>query len=171
MKLPNSNSIFLMKSDMRCLWTLRARRTTLPDTAKTAMQPALKEFSIVFCSLFLCFFQERSKDNVWFKRNVKDEVEQREKMHSEKPRNLAVYKVPSELCRKALRKRRRRLAKNGGFPVWDDSLMRMHRHTVDDAAVEPPDEDAVELEREMWNKFSGAGFWRSPSQRTDLSQL
>nr|GMD46317.1 hypothetical protein Iba_chr10eCG2120 [Ipomoea batatas] len=46
----------------------------------------------------------------------------------------AVYKVPSELCRKALRKRRRRLAKNGGFPVWDDSLMRMHRHTVDDAA-------------------------------------
>nr|GMD44577.1 uncharacterized protein LOC109150167 [Ipomoea batatas] len=83
----------------------------------------------------------------------------------------AVYKVPSELCRKALRKRRRRLAKNGGFPVWDDSLMRMHRHTVDDAAVEPPDEDAVELEREMWNKFSGAGFWRSPSQRTDLSQL
>lgn len=88
MKLPNSNSIFLMKSDMRCLWTLRARRTTLPDTAKTAMQPALKEFSIVFCSLFLCFFQERSKDNGWFERNVKDEVEQREKMHSENPRNL-----------------------------------------------------------------------------------
>lgn len=92
----------------------------------------------------------------------------------------AVYKVPAELCRNALRKRRSRLAKNGLLPespqssFWEDSVLRMHRHLSPvinvETAVEA-DEDAAELEKEMWDKFSGAGFWRSPSQRSEVSQL
>ncbi|KAL8519952.1 hypothetical protein ACS0TY_010764 [Phlomoides rotata] len=29
----------------------------------------------------------------------------------------------------------------------------------------PEDREVIELEKEMWDKFYGAGFWRSPSQR------
>lgn len=29
------------------------------------------------------------------------------------------------------------------------------------------DADVVELEKEMWERFYGSGFWRSPSQRNE----
>lgn len=31
------------------------------------------------------------------------------------------------------------------------------------------DEAVLALEKEMWNRFYGAGFWRSPSQRESVS--
>lgn len=48
---PNSNSIFFKKSERRRLWTSRAMRTTLPETAKAAMKPSLMESAILSLSL------------------------------------------------------------------------------------------------------------------------
>lgn len=87
---------------------------------------------------------------------------------------LAVYKVPAGLCRKALRrKRRRRMMKKGlvigrgGGEVSSassdcDADMAEERFVVKKMDV---DEEFVELENEMWEKFYGTGFWRSLSQR------
>jgi hypothetical protein len=95
---------------------------------------------------------------------------------------LTVYKVPAGLCRKALRRRRRRrLVKKGLLPAngnhrtrcqcgCDDTEIQIHPVTGLDAdklvmmSLEL-DEDVIELEKEMWDRFYGAGFWRSPSQR------
>lgn len=38
------------------------------------------------------------------------------------------------------------------------------------AADEEDDEAVLALEKEMWNRFYGAGFWRSPSQRESVSE-
>ncbi|KAL8517611.1 hypothetical protein ACS0TY_015747 [Phlomoides rotata] len=90
---------------------------------------------------------------------------------------LAVYKVPAGLCRKALRrKRHRRLMKKGGLPPrrcgCDEEFFELHpvaSHISMVSALEslPEDREVIELEKEMWDKFYGAGFWRSPSQRSD----
>ncbi|KAI3520425.1 hypothetical protein L2E82_32935 [Cichorium intybus] len=101
---------------------------------------------------------------------------------------LAVYKVPAGLCRKALRKkRRRRLLKKGllikstrgvgdissthGISI-DGTEFSLHPEAA--AAAErlvvksmDADEDLMELENEMWETFYGTGFWRSLSQRID----
>ncbi|CAN4109430.1 unnamed protein product [Withania somnifera] len=98
---------------------------------------------------------------------------------------LAVYKVPAGLCRKALRKNRRdRLMKKGLLPATMTAgsgncscdEMELHAYqisspiTVVEASAESLDSDkeAMELEKEMWDKFYGAGFWRSPSQRSEI---
>ncbi|KAJ0550859.1 hypothetical protein HanHA300_Chr07g0250651 [Helianthus annuus] len=92
---------------------------------------------------------------------------------------LAVYKVPAGLCRKALkRKRRRRLLKNGllvqNSGDVSDGNKSSHRISIDAAEfvelfkVKPVvDDEFVELENEMWEKFYGTGFWRSLSQRVN----
>lgn len=105
---------------------------------------------------------------------------------------LAVYKVPAGLCRKALRKkRRRRLLKkgmlipastrggggggvsemNGGHRISIDGTEFSLHPAVAAVAAERfmmnSDEDFIELEKEMWEKFYGTGFWRSLSQRID----
>ncbi|KAI3705411.1 hypothetical protein L1987_75648 [Smallanthus sonchifolius] len=97
---------------------------------------------------------------------------------------LAVYKVPAGLCRKALRKKRRRrllkkglLTQNAGdvgdvnrsacrisIDRSEFSIHPAERFTVKSLAA---DEEFVELENEMWEKFYGTGFWRSLSQRVD----
>ncbi|RDX67242.1 hypothetical protein CR513_53908, partial [Mucuna pruriens] len=92
---------------------------------------------------------------------------------------LAVYKVPKGLARKAADKRRRRLPKKN-----DDVLLHPNRSssavanevTVGSTRVEElfsqglendkPEEDR--LEKEMWARFAGTGFWRSDSQRQPL---
>lgn len=94
---------------------------------------------------------------------------------------MAVYKLPAGLCRKALRrKRRRRLMKKGilqqpkGQCGFDDSEISIHPigatqlAVVDGGSSLKSDKDMVALEKEMWSKFYGAGFWRSPSQRSDM---
>ncbi|KAI4348849.1 hypothetical protein L6164_009519 [Bauhinia variegata] len=92
---------------------------------------------------------------------------------------LAIYKVPAGLCRRALRKKRlQRLAKKGLmsprrraysfnhdedfqiYPLNDDSLLDIKSDKSQEL-----DKEAEELEKEMWQRFYGTGFFRSPSQR------
>ncbi|WRX25316.1 hypothetical protein QQP08_017803 [Theobroma cacao] len=93
---------------------------------------------------------------------------------------LAIYKVPAGLCRRALRqKRRRKLLKKGllqprtlqGHCGCDDSELQVHPVVCledffpDVEVSEEAEKAVVELEKEMWQRFYGTGFWRSPSQR------
>ena len=41
--------------------------------------------------------------------------------------------------------------------------------TMEDEETDEDDEAVMALEKEMWNRFYGAGFWRSPSQRESVS--
>ncbi|CAN8259715.1 unnamed protein product [Cochlearia groenlandica] len=41
--------------------------------------------------------------------------------------------------------------------------------TTTDEETDEDDEAVLALEKEMWNRFYGAGFWRSPSQRESVS--
>ncbi|KAK1389748.1 Pollen preferential protein [Heracleum sosnowskyi] len=87
---------------------------------------------------------------------------------------LAVYKVPAKLCRRAIRtKKRRRLLKKGtlssshGCECGFDEVHTMScsaGQIVDGTSLEM-DKDVMELEKEMWDRFYGTGFWRSLSQR------
>lgn len=93
---------------------------------------------------------------------------------------LAVYKVPTGLCRKAMRqKRRRRLMKKGslllplaghdqtcdcGYCDGMESDIQTGDPVIMAEAMEK-DEDMMQLEKEMWDKFYGAGFWRSSSSK------
>ncbi|KAF9620469.1 hypothetical protein IFM89_013086 [Coptis chinensis] len=92
---------------------------------------------------------------------------------------LAVYKLPAGLCRKALKKKRRkRLMNSGLFPhgkscgcgCEEDGEFQVHPVSVEMFKVENiveklNEEKVMELEKEMWDKFYSTGFWRSPSQR------
>lgn len=93
---------------------------------------------------------------------------------------VAIYKVPANLCSRALRfKQRRWLLKKKskmqprrrrcqcGYDETDaqihpvvcfDEIETTVRRSVETEAI-------VELEKEMWHKFYGGGFWRSISQR------
>lgn len=93
---------------------------------------------------------------------------------------LAVYKVPAGLCRKALRKQRhRRLLKKGMLHPrscgCDDDFFPLSAYSSDSSDVVTgfeslsDDAEVIELEREMLEKFYGAGFWRSPSQKSETS--
>ncbi|KAF3589634.1 hypothetical protein F2Q69_00031899 [Brassica cretica] len=92
---------------------------------------------------------------------------------------LAVYKVPRGICRRALRIRRRKhLVKNRILPplptngrVFQNSEFAIHPVDSNDVSDEDDEDDeaVLALEKEMWNRFYGAGFWRSPSQRESVS--
>lgn len=100
---------------------------------------------------------------------------------------LAAYKVPAGLCRKALRKRRRRQAGKSAGPdgiglqtchcCCEKVHVEIHpitNHVAMINALESDDNEVIELEKEMWDKFYSAGFWRSQSMRseiTDVSEL
>ncbi|XP_062004335.1 uncharacterized protein LOC133721669 [Rosa rugosa] len=99
---------------------------------------------------------------------------------------LVIYKVPVRLCRRVMRKnRRQRLIKKGLLPPrhvqctcgCDGLELQFHpvgfeSLTSEFKAVqklvmeeESSDEDVIQLEKEMWDRFYGTGFWRSPTQR------
>ncbi|KAK8487198.1 hypothetical protein V6N13_009423 [Hibiscus sabdariffa] len=90
---------------------------------------------------------------------------------------LAFYKVPAGLWRRALRlKRRRKLRKKGLIQPKnhqghcgndDNSELQICLEDIlpDVKATEEAEKAVLELEKEMWQRFYGAGFWRSPSQR------
>ncbi|KAB2629473.1 hypothetical protein D8674_034268 [Pyrus ussuriensis x Pyrus communis] len=100
---------------------------------------------------------------------------------------LTVYKVPKGICRRALahrRNKRRCLAAQkkallqprpnglagGGLYSDDDEFFRRASSysdgDVDDRrGSEDESEGADLLEKEMWDRFDGAGFWRSASRR------
>ncbi|GMJ13971.1 hypothetical protein like AT3G11690 [Hibiscus trionum] len=93
---------------------------------------------------------------------------------------LAIYKIPAGLCRRAFhRMRLRKLQKEEliqpcneqGHDGWENSCFPIH---AGDSAeeffpavegCEEAEKEAEELEKKMWQKFIGTGFWRSPSQR------
>ncbi|CAJ1979075.1 unnamed protein product [Sphenostylis stenocarpa] len=90
---------------------------------------------------------------------------------------LAVYKVPKGLVLKAARKRRRRLLKNKNKENSDIVVWHPRRPSSVDAVgstrleeflkqfPDEMDEEEEGLEKEMWARFTGTGFWRSESQR------
>ncbi|KAL6976497.1 hypothetical protein U1Q18_025288 [Sarracenia purpurea var. burkii] len=100
---------------------------------------------------------------------------------------LAVYKVPTGLCRKAWKKKKKRqkLKKKKvllqqqhqqqqqqqsakiGPPSMSDSS-EIEKSDVDDAGSDRSTSTADDFESEMWDLFHGAGFWRSASQREEL---
>ncbi|KAI3447378.1 hypothetical protein Pfo_004043 [Paulownia fortunei] len=91
---------------------------------------------------------------------------------------LAVYKLPAGLCRKALRKkRRRRLMKMGLLPPrkcsCDEQELQIHPVTppltmVNALEPGPENKEVIELEKEMMEKFYSGGFWRSSSRRNEI---
>ncbi|KAG6770298.1 hypothetical protein POTOM_025976 [Populus tomentosa] len=98
---------------------------------------------------------------------------------------LTMYKVPVGICRRALRrKRRKKLIKKGLLPPrtsscssdYDGTELQIHPmacvedslREVDKEAALKEEEAMVKLEKEMWETFCGTGFWRSSSQRITI---
>lgn len=87
----------------------------------------------------------------------------------------AIYKIPAGLCRRAIRQRqRRKLLKKGLIQPWDHRGCEggggLQIHPVEELfpavnGCEETEKAADELEKEMWERLYGTGFWRSPSQR------
>ena len=107
---------------------------------------------------------------------------------------LTMYKLPTGLCRKILRNRRRRRVikerslqpkrRNCSCGCCDDvnGLVRIYPMCLNDASdikrlqysseesvVDDNDKEAIALEKEMWERFYSAGFWRSSSRRESQS--
>ena len=102
---------------------------------------------------------------------------------------LAMYKLPASLYRRALQKkkkkkqrRRQKLADKDGLYMarsrcscgcGDEFEAKVHPSGGDEKVVkkvmgeeleEEEDKEVIELEKEMWERFYSAGFWRSCSQ-------
>ncbi|KAE8713146.1 hypothetical protein F3Y22_tig00110213pilonHSYRG00009 [Hibiscus syriacus] len=87
---------------------------------------------------------------------------------------LVIYKVPTGLCRRAFRLIRRRkkglFQPRNGWGCEEGELSNRSMVCVKDILLEmkvseEDDKSLFKLEEEMWEKFHGTGFWRSPSQR------
>ncbi|XWS71379.1 hypothetical protein CRYUN_Cryun03dG0133400 [Craigia yunnanensis] len=90
---------------------------------------------------------------------------------------LGIYKIPTELCKKAWKrtKRHRLMKKNQGLlgpakggPTKVELEAELDRivgkGTRGGADQDDGCTEAVDMEKEMWDRFFGTGFWRSPSQ-------
>ncbi|XP_010491196.1 PREDICTED: uncharacterized protein LOC104768832 [Camelina sativa] len=99
---------------------------------------------------------------------------------------LAFYKVPRGICRRAIRRMRRRpsakkeVLESGGdcdqkkLCKVGSSHFAVHplesKDDEDDGLVdEKEDEAVIALEKEMWNRFHSGGFWRSLSRAETAS--
>ncbi|KAJ0266269.1 hypothetical protein HA466_0003020 [Hirschfeldia incana] len=104
---------------------------------------------------------------------------------------FAVYKAPRGICRRAIRRMRRRrrrgIARNDVSDNGDcekklgSSQFAVHPlESKDDGEFdklalylseeeEEEDDEVVALEKEMWNRFNSGGFWRSVSQAETTS--
>ncbi|CAJ2632202.1 hypothetical protein L195_g045289 [Trifolium pratense] len=103
---------------------------------------------------------------------------------------LTIYKIPVGLYRKMLRKRRRRRVIKEGllqleqkqrkcscgccedvngvpriYPMCINDASDIKRLQYSSESDNDDDEDAIALEKEMWERFYSAGFWRSSSRR------
>ncbi|KAE8717067.1 Detected protein of unknown function [Hibiscus syriacus] len=96
---------------------------------------------------------------------------------------LAICKVPAGLFRKAQRQKRLKKQQKKGvhqpknhgganFRADDPESLSVDDcfQDVESSCSEETKKAAVELENEMWHKFFGTGFWRSPSLVTPRSQ-
>ncbi|KAF3323058.1 hypothetical protein FCM35_KLT13047 [Carex littledalei] len=83
---------------------------------------------------------------------------------------LAVVKVPTGLCKRAMRARRRKIAakRKKEMGASEEGKERMEVEVAQVAAVERASpEEVAKMEMEVWAPFYGAGFWRSPSQKDE----
>ncbi|XP_062213343.1 uncharacterized protein LOC133914226 [Phragmites australis] len=90
---------------------------------------------------------------------------------------LATVRAPAALCRKAARARRgRRRSASAGQAAEIYELLVDDGGVVESGAgaaeavalpVKPGLDETEELEKEVWARFYGAGFWRSPSRLGD----
>lgn len=93
---------------------------------------------------------------------------------------LTVYKVPRGLCRKAWAKtvkkgRPKKKKKKKGLLPGPTGLAGGESNTTmvtignddatDDKKSDGAESDGAAFEKEMWDRFYGAGFWRSPSHK------
>ncbi|KAG0447607.1 hypothetical protein HPP92_028255 [Vanilla planifolia] len=93
---------------------------------------------------------------------------------------LTMVKLPAGLFRRAVRRRKKRRSasnrKNKKPPGSVDTESKPSASNTHVASTLPaekplpwpeksPVAEVSEMENEMWPQFSGAGFWRSPSQR------
>ena len=101
---------------------------------------------------------------------------------------MAVYKVPSGLCRRVMRKKKRQqLIKKGLLPPQrrqctcgcDETEIQIHPaamnglNDMDKKEEEEEDEsksEVMKLEKEMWERFCSTGFWRSPSHMESIQR-
>lgn len=83
---------------------------------------------------------------------------------------LAVVKVPTGLCKRAIRARRRKIAakRKKEMGALESGKERLEVEVAQVAAVERASpEEVAKMEMEVWAPFYGAGFWRSPSQKDE----
>ncbi|OEL34865.1 hypothetical protein BAE44_0004113 [Dichanthelium oligosanthes] len=92
---------------------------------------------------------------------------------------LATVRAPAALCRRAARVRRgaRRRSASAGqateiyeILVDDGGVVEVDAASAGESMklpVKPALEETGELEKEVWARFYGAGFWRSPSNLGD----
>ncbi|KAI3791619.1 hypothetical protein L2E82_05478 [Cichorium intybus] len=82
---------------------------------------------------------------------------------------LTMYKVPTGLCKNAIRRRRNRMREGNGVGGSERSIdEELSMHPAVTAAAErfikpEPDKDVAAMENEMWDKFYESGFWRGNS--------
>ncbi|XP_010248041.1 PREDICTED: uncharacterized protein LOC104590965 [Nelumbo nucifera] len=84
---------------------------------------------------------------------------------------LAVYKVPTGLCRRALRKHKKLKQRRRCSCGRDETEMQIHRVSFETLVADNSenselidDREVGQLEKEMLERFHNTGFWRSPSQ-------
>jgi hypothetical protein len=83
---------------------------------------------------------------------------------------LAVVKVPTGLCKRAIRARRRKIAakRKKDMASLENDKEKLEVEVAQVAAVErATPEEVAKMEMEVWAPFYGAGFWRSPSQKEE----
>ncbi|XP_073131431.1 uncharacterized protein [Henckelia pumila] len=89
---------------------------------------------------------------------------------------LALYRLPTGLCKKAWRRRKRHaLLKNKKKRMNSmekenqrkDNSFGFYTYDSDGDEESTDQSDAVEWDSEVWDHFYGYGFWRSASQRNE----
>lgn len=80
---------------------------------------------------------------------------------------VTVVKVPAGLCRKALKKKKRYSERIGLLQPkrFDDDIFEVRTVSTGSWPERSPTMEVLEMEKEMWSKFNGNGFWRNPSGR------
>lgn len=100
---------------------------------------------------------------------------------------FAVVRLPAGLCRKAVQKQRRKKKKKKktmmlcslqqpkGYEDAERRMDEMERSEIS-PAISPgrwPDKSpstvVSEMEKEMWTKLYGTGFWRNPSEKESVN--
>jgi hypothetical protein len=61
------------------------------------------------------------------------------------------------------------VSEDDGDDFFDLKYIGKSAGLTTDEETDEDDEAVLALEKEMWNRFYGAGFWRSPSQRESVS--